>query len=462
MKQDDKHTGWLFKVGRKLSEESPHVSFDVEKGWDELLDRLPSKPKETLWNRIFSRFVASLLLIPALFCNPDSLWRRIDAAFGMNASCSKARHYFPYAAWGAAILILCAFLFPLLNDTLDKGTLMDKEHQQLVAGISGSAESDPVCGRAMTASGKNETLSKNSPKMRPVATKETLESATTDDIEKLSTPLVSDSSDQGETSKEIVSRDKSDISRTEHDNAKKKGKIMPPRMTVPYSDNSSDRQNEAASRQSRPLSLGVAVGIGGMSSNNAFSEMDMMPNDTDPNSNGNGGGSNDDGDSQTGASDNSHDRNIYQDDVLRHNLPVVLGLRVNYRIGRRVSLQSGLRYSFLYSKGEKKDQRLHMLGIPLDVKYDFYESRQWKIFAGAGLAADWTVYGTYGGVKIDSHPVWLSLRIKGGVSFMFSEKLGIYMEPTVSYFLSNGSVIENYYTEHPLNIGLSLGLSYHL
>lgn len=164
---------------------------------------------------------------------------------------------------------------------------------------------------------------------------------------------------------------------------------------------------------------------------------------------------------------------------VRHRLPVHAGASIAYRINDRVSVETGIAYSYLsadihegsdsyYFVGE---QSLHYVGIPVGVRVRAMSWKNFDIYVGAGFEADKCVSGTIkkayvikGQTRDDGHesisirPLQWSVNAGAGVQYNFSSMVGIYAEPGLSYYFDNGSNIETIYSEKPLNFNLNIGL----
>lgn len=164
---------------------------------------------------------------------------------------------------------------------------------------------------------------------------------------------------------------------------------------------------------------------------------------------------------------------------VRHRLPVHAGASIAYRINDRMSVETGVAYSYLsadihegsdsyYFAGE---QSLHYVGIPVGVRIRAMSWKNFDIYVGAGFEADKCVSGTLkksyvinGQTRDDGHesisirPLQWSVNAGAGVQYNISSMVGIYAEPGLSYYFDNGSNIETIYSEKPLNFNLNIGL----
>ena len=174
-------------------------------------------------------------------------------------------------------------------------------------------------------------------------------------------------------------------------------------------------------------------------------------------------------------------REIYTD--IKHRQPIAIGLSANYNIDDKWSLTSGLTYIILSSELRSgsdshyytSKQTLHNIGIPLNINYKVWKSKKVSIYLSAGglveknvsakLTTDYIVDNqekTKKDDKISVEQLQWSLNSSLGVQYNISSKVGLYVEPGVSYYIKNGSEIETIYKEKPLNLSLRLGLRFSL
>lgn len=163
----------------------------------------------------------------------------------------------------------------------------------------------------------------------------------------------------------------------------------------------------------------------------------------------------------------------------KHKLPIKAGLSVRYKITPRLSLESGVTYSYLSSeltagsKGNRyeTEQTLQYIGIPLKVNYSLWGNRYWDVYVSAGGEVEKCVAGksetdyVVDGKKVSTDhedvkvkPLQCSLNAAAGLQFNILPNLGVYAEPGVGYYFNNGSKVETIYKEKPFNFNLKAGL----
>lgn len=166
-----------------------------------------------------------------------------------------------------------------------------------------------------------------------------------------------------------------------------------------------------------------------------------------------------------------------------HHLPIRIGLSVAYALTDRLSISSGLTYTRLSSdikdaSRESKyigEQRLHYVGIPVNVSYKVASSLWISLYGTAGVLAEKCVSGTTdeGYVEnntmkytnthdISSKPLQMSVNAGVGIQFDFIDNVGIYAEPGLSYYFDDGSALQTIYKEKPLNFNLNVGVRFKL
>ena len=180
---------------------------------------------------------------------------------------------------------------------------------------------------------------------------------------------------------------------------------------------------------------------------------------------------------------NTINRDIETKTEYEHHLPIRIGLSVAYALTDRLSISSGLTYTRLSSdikdaSRESKyigEQRLHYVGIPVNVSYKVASSRWISLYGTAGVLAEKCVSGTtdegyvenntmkYTNTQdISSKPLQMSVNAGVGIQFDFIDNVGIYAEPGLSYYFDDGSELQTIYKEKPLNFNLNVGVRFKL
>jgi len=165
----------------------------------------------------------------------------------------------------------------------------------------------------------------------------------------------------------------------------------------------------------------------------------------------------------------------------KHHLPVRFGISLQYKLNEQWNIQSGLTYSYLASDLSyngatpyETKQKLHYIGIPLQIGYRIWESKNFRGYISAGGQVEKLVSGkatTHYTTEtqqqgtltenIDDNRLWFSALASIGTEYALNKNFSLYAEPGIHYYFKNGSELQTYYKEHPLNFSLTLGLRFH-
>lgn len=180
---------------------------------------------------------------------------------------------------------------------------------------------------------------------------------------------------------------------------------------------------------------------------------------------------------------NTVNRDVEQKTEYDHHLPIRIGLSVAYALTDRLNISSGLTYTRLASdikdasmeSNYSGEQRLHYVGIPVNVSYKVASSRWISLYGTAGVLAEKCVSGTTdeGYVvnntvqqtnthDISTKPLQMSVNAGVGIQFNVHDNVGIYAEPGLSYYFDDGSALQTIYKEKPLNFNLNVGVRFKL
>ena len=129
--------------------------------------------------------------------------------------------------------------------------------------------------------------------------------------------------------------------------------------------------------------------------------------------------------------------------------------------------ENGSRYS------TNTEQVLHYLGIPLKASYDIFSRRHFTIYASAGGMVEKCIKGKVSTKsrfnesdtgplqdKVTIRQLQWSVSAEAGVQWNIIPMLGVYIEPGVSWYFDNGSMVSTIYKEKPLNFNLEFGLGF--
>ena len=146
------------------------------------------------------------------------------------------------------------------------------------------------------------------------------------------------------------------------------------------------------------------------------------------------------------------------EEVEHHDKPIILGLAVNKSIGKHWSLETGLQYSYLKSyftlgTGNfrvDKEQKLHYIGIPVKLSYQFMAYKRLSAYGSAGASiqiplsgktyADYVIGGKSGyTTDWETTPsIQWTVNTNIGIQYQIVPKLTLFVEPTLNWCIPNG------------------------
>ena len=166
-----------------------------------------------------------------------------------------------------------------------------------------------------------------------------------------------------------------------------------------------------------------------------------------------------------------------------HDHPLRVGLSVRYPLSERLSVGSGAVFSYLSSTFESESsssvsrvrQRLHFIGIPLNLSYRLAGSGRFALYVSGNGMAEWLVGGRsvtsdaligYS-ARCESRNVsdgrtYFSAGVSLGAQYRFAGRVSVYFEPGVTHHFGNGTPLKSSYTENPTDIDLQIGLRFSL
>lgn len=167
-------------------------------------------------------------------------------------------------------------------------------------------------------------------------------------------------------------------------------------------------------------------------------------------------------------------------EVERHDKPITLSIAVNKNIGKRWSLETGLQYSYLKSyfilgTGSyrvDKEQKLHYLGVPFKLSYQFMKFKRLSTYGSVGTGILIPIYGKTDADYIVGDksayttdwkltlPIQWSVNTNIGIQYQFAPNLNLFIEPTMNWYIPNGSCIKNAWTERPFTLTVPFGIRF--
>jgi len=158
-----------------------------------------------------------------------------------------------------------------------------------------------------------------------------------------------------------------------------------------------------------------------------------------------------------------------------NDIPVVVSFLVQKSVAGRFGLETGLTYTYLHSRFRKHeavgDCRWHYLGIPLKVKYDMVTSGRFRVYVSGGVSVEIPLYSgcdDRSPVGSDYHfkdgslsaPVQWSVSGGVGISYSFSDRVSLFVEPTVGYHFGPEPEVPNIWRDDPVSISFPVGIRF--
>ena len=163
-----------------------------------------------------------------------------------------------------------------------------------------------------------------------------------------------------------------------------------------------------------------------------------------------------------------------------HDKPITFGLSMTKTINRNWNMETGLQYSLLKSEfilGEddyyiQKRQKIHYLGIPLRLSYKWFGANRWTAYTSVGIIMNIPLSGKTDeqyvtGTVVPYSDSWhftpqfqWTVGTGVGLQYNFANNWGVYLEPTFSWHIPNGSTMHTIWTEHPFTITVPFGIRF--
>lgn len=167
-----------------------------------------------------------------------------------------------------------------------------------------------------------------------------------------------------------------------------------------------------------------------------------------------------------------------------HEQPISIGLTFSKLIMDRLSVETGLMYTYLYSKAKntanqfksQETQQLHYLGIPLNVNYTLLSFHKLNVYVSMGGMIEKDVYGKYQyvdetvepetngtsgkkvSVNIHQHNPQVSVNAGMGLSYPLFNNLGIYGKIGGAYYFDANNKYKTFYSDKKIVLDLNVGL----
>ncbi|WP_294081318.1 outer membrane beta-barrel protein [Proteiniphilum sp. UBA5384] len=174
---------------------------------------------------------------------------------------------------------------------------------------------------------------------------------------------------------------------------------------------------------------------------------------------------------------------------MEHDQPISVGITVSRYLSEDLSVETGLVYSYLHSKTRNTNnnfqveevQKLHYLGIPLNVNYNLFSFHKLNVYASVGGMIEKDISGEYKRLK-EGQPVTLnnsseestamevekisqkkpqfSVNAGVGVSYPLYDRLRLYGKIGGAYYFDAKNEYKTIYSDRKIVLDMNVGLRY--
>ena len=144
-----------------------------------------------------------------------------------------------------------------------------------------------------------------------------------------------------------------------------------------------------------------------------------------------------------------------------HDLPLSFGLTARYSLTDRLSVESGLEYTYLHSRLDDIHTVMHFAGIPLRVDYSLFSAGPVEFYTGLGGKVEKCLKATLGGVSVPEDKLQWSASLHLGTQARLSRNAWLYIQPDISYYFTKTS-LSTYRTENRLGLTVRGGIRFDL
>lgn len=139
------------------------------------------------------------------------------------------------------------------------------------------------------------------------------------------------------------------------------------------------------------------------------------------------------------------------------------GLSVEKEIFLHSFLETGVVYTLLTSDVKKSisgslSQKIHYLGVPLRLNYQVFTSKTFQLYTGAGIMLEHSLDASRGREHISVKPWQWSTNITVGGQARLTDRMYLYLEPGVSWYINAQDDSPSIRTESPVYFHLRAGL----
>lgn len=144
-----------------------------------------------------------------------------------------------------------------------------------------------------------------------------------------------------------------------------------------------------------------------------------------------------------------------------HDLPLSLGLTARYRLTDRLSLESGIEYTYLHSRLDDIHTVMHFAGVPLRLNYNIFAAGPVEFYAGIGGSVEKCIKASLGGMSVREPQLQWSGSFNLGAQSRLSRNAWFYLQPDLSYYFTRTS-LTTYRSENRLGLTFRAGILFNI
>ena len=154
-----------------------------------------------------------------------------------------------------------------------------------------------------------------------------------------------------------------------------------------------------------------------------------------------------------------------------HNMPVNVGINLSIGLSDRLSLETGLTYSYHsarrfsylndYKMGSDR-QEIHFAGLPLGLRLTAVEMYKTSVYLYAGVMTQKCLYASWNGSHMFINPVILSSELSAGFQYDIAGPMSVYVEPGLTHSSVSGDETYTMYNDAPWNFNLKGGIRFNI
>lgn len=168
---------------------------------------------------------------------------------------------------------------------------------------------------------------------------------------------------------------------------------------------------------------------------------------------------------------------------MKHNQPITFGITISKRINKKLSIESGITYTYLSSKlgaeeskkySQDEMQYFHYLGIPLTLNYTFAQWNKFQFYSSLGAMIQKDFYGRetkrafldgldseyYSKNKISQKNPQFSTHGGLGASYPIYNNIRLYTNIGAAYYFDANNLYQTIYSEKKWLFNLNIGLRF--